>query len=155
MVHRFERPTDRVEFEIGWLAFGMLLGLGYLSTEPSAAVRAILPAWFAYVWATAFLLGGLVGMWSMRRTFVAPNWNRYYWGLAGERAGHTLHAAAVSTLAVAAVYLWRRAPGTPFPVLSLALVGVWLAIALRRIVRTTQIIKAMNEIEGEAADGQH
>jgi hypothetical protein len=151
VVHRYERFGDRAEFELGWLAFGMLLGFGYL-LQPSVTVQALMPPWFVYVWAAAFLAGGVVGLWSMPRTFSLV-WSRYYWGLVGERTGHGLQVAAVSTLAVAVVYIWTRTPHAPFPVLSLALVGVWMTIALRRIVRVTQIIKAMAGDKGEGTNG--
>lgn len=145
------RPSDRLEFEHGWLLFGMLLGLGYLTTEPSAAVRALLPAWFAYAWAAAFLVGGMAGAagidlslrWALRFR---------YWGLVLERAGHGMHCGAVSTLGVAAIYVWMRTPGGQLPVLSLALVAVWMAVTLRRIVRITQIVKAMTASGSEAGD---
>lgn len=167
MVHRHERLTDRAEFELGWLAFGLLLGVGYLLSGPSPAIAAVLPTWFAYLWAAAFLLGAVAGFTAMRATF-SLSWHRYYWGLAGERAGHTLHAGAVSTLGVAVVYAWLRfdpqgpARHGPFPVLGVALAVVWMSVTLRRIVRITQIIKAMAALadqghpagEGGSDEGQ-
>jgi hypothetical protein len=147
---RGERPTDRLEFEHGWLAFGMLLGIGYLTTEPSAAVRALLPVWFAYIWAACFLAGGLIGLVGIDFSLRWSDRNRY-WGMVLERTGHGLHCAAVSTLGVAALYIWQRTPGAAFPVLSLALVAVWMAVTLRRIVRVTQIVKSMTDDESEPA----
>jgi len=154
-----------VEFELGWLAFGFLLGIGYLSTGPSPAVRALLPAWLSYVWAAAFLLGGLVGAWGTRGAFTLVQGERY-WSLAAERAGHGLQAGAASTLGIAAVYVWLRSPdpdgpgpltAPAFPVLALALVAVWMAVALRRIVRVTQILHTMTKHEhsedGNDGDG--
>lgn len=151
--------TDRLEFEAGWLAFGFVSGIGYLVTPADVVVRALLPHWFTYAWAAAFLLGGLVGFTALPATFSIVG-RRRYWGLAGERAAMGLQAAAVSTLGVALVYLWMNAPAPlgvrgAFPLLSLTLAAVWLAVALRRIVRTTQIIRSMTEgSEGEGVDEQ-
>lgn len=150
---------DRAEFEYGWLAFGFLLGVGYL-VQPPATVRLLLPAWFTYVWAAAFLIGALAGTWGawveQRRSLDTHR----YWPLAAERAGLGLHVGAVSTLGVAVVYIWLHVPvvdgvRVPFPVLALSMVAVWMAVAIRRIVRVTRAIKTMTTNgEGEGSDGR-
>lgn len=142
---------ERIEFELGWLALGFLFGVSFLAYVPPGAVAALLPSWFIVAWALAWLLGTLIGV-SGTVASTALGRTRRYWGLVGERAGLTLHAASASTWAIAGIYLWAAwpdevRPHTPFPVVTVSLAGVWLGVSARRIVRTSITIRAMTAIE--------
>lgn len=140
---------ERIEFEFGWLVLGFLVGLSYLTYVQPTAVDALLPGWFVPAWALCWLVGTLAGVPGALAS-LALGRTRRYWGYVGERAGLSLHALAALIWAASVIYLWVRWPATehphpPFPVITVGLSAAWIAVTLRRIVRTTITIKAMTE----------
>lgn len=144
---------ERIEFELGWLAFGFLVGLSFLTYVQPVSVSALLPAWFVPVWAVCWLIGALLGVPGALAS-LALGRSRRYWGYVGERAGLSLHAVAALAWAASSIYLWAYWPNTemphpPFPIIIVGLSATWVVVTLRRIVRTTITIKAMTAPEPE------